>query len=102
MLKRIGVDNFKSLKHLDYSCAKLNLLMGVNGAGKSSFVQLMLLMRNLAQQKLQATNRLDADGVQGVGHYEDLRYCYANAADLVKVDVQFSPRRSVPSLPDHP
>ena len=29
MLKRIEVENFKSLKHLDYSCAKLNLLMGL-------------------------------------------------------------------------
>ena len=58
MLKRIEVENFKSLKHLDYSCAKLNLLMGLNGAGKSSFVQLLLLMRKLAQKPLKATIKI--------------------------------------------
>ena len=94
MLKRIKVENFKSLKHLDYSCAKLNLLMGVNGAGKSSFVQLMLLMRNLAQQKLQASNLLETEGSSGVGRYEDLRYCYADVADQVKFKAQFTPRGS--------
>ena len=95
MLKRIKVENFKSLKLLDYPCAKLNLLMGVNGAGKSSFVQLMLLMRNLAQQKLQASNLLETEGSSGVGRYEDLRYCYAGASDLVKFNVQFAPRGNI-------
>ena len=42
MLKRIEVKNFKSIKHLDYKCARLNLLTGLNGAGKSSFVQSLL------------------------------------------------------------
>ena len=92
MLKRIEVENFKSLKHLDYPCAKLNLLMGINGAGKSSFVQLMLLMRNLARQKLQASNALDVDGAFGVGCYEDLRYCYADVADQVEFKALFTPR----------
>ena len=33
MLDRIEVKNFKSLKHLNYKCAQLNLLTGVNDVG---------------------------------------------------------------------
>ncbi|MBO7333095.1 MAG: AAA family ATPase, partial [Alphaproteobacteria bacterium] len=50
MLNRIEAKNFKAFKRLDYKCAKLNLLTGLNGAGKSSFVQLMLLLRATANK----------------------------------------------------
>ena len=92
MLKRIEVKNFKSLKHLDYSCAKLNLLMGLNGAGKSSFVQLMLLMRKLAQQPLKAFVRLP--GVNDSETNEDLLYAYAGEDDPIEFNIYFTPRGS--------
>ena len=92
MLKRIEVENFKSLKHLDYSCAKLNLLMGLNGAGKSSFVQLMLLMRKLAQQPLKAVVNLP--GVNDSEKKEDLLYAYAGKDNPIVFNVSFTPRES--------
>lgn len=92
MLKRIEVENFKSLKHLDYSCAKLNLLMGLNGAGKSSFVQLMLLMRKLAQKPLKAVVSLS--GVTDTETNEDLMYAYAKKDDSITFNVSFTPRGS--------
>ena len=92
MLKRIEVENFKSLKHLDYSCAKLNLLMGLNGAGKSSFVQLLLLMRKLAQKPLKAVVNLSE--LNEFETNEDVKYTYAADDDSIAFNASFTPRGS--------
>ncbi len=96
MLNRIRVKNFKSFKNLDYNCAKLNLLTGVNGSGKSSFVQLLLLLRAISA-------KLSRDGIRHpiistreigfTGKFADIRYCYAKADDDIKVDLDFTTRR---------
>ncbi len=77
MLKRIEVENFKSLKHLDYSCAKLNLLVGLNGAGKSSFIQFLLFLRDLSKRSLSATVGLEEGGKELTFAFADALYCYA-------------------------
>ena len=48
MLKDIHIENFKSLKDINYEAALLNVLMGLNGVGKSSFTQVLILMKQLA------------------------------------------------------
>lgn len=45
MLNRLYIKNFKALKEADFSLGKLNLLAGINGMGKSSFVQVLLLLK---------------------------------------------------------
>ena len=45
MLRRIGLTNFKCFDALDLSCAPLNLLCGLNGMGKSSVIQALLVLR---------------------------------------------------------
>lgn len=45
MIKTIHIRNFKSLKNISMRPAALNLLMGLNGMGKSSFIQSLLLLR---------------------------------------------------------
>ncbi|QIU96534.1 AAA family ATPase [Bacteroides faecium] len=52
MIKNIHVLNFKSLKDIQYSPKNLNLLMGLNGMGKSSFIQSLLLLRQNKDTKL--------------------------------------------------
>lgn len=46
MFKQIEVSNFKSLKYLDYKCCKLNILTGLNGSGKSSFIQALIIIKD--------------------------------------------------------
>ena len=94
MLNRIRVKNFKSFKCLDYSCAKLNLLTGVNGAGKSSFVQLLLLLKAISVKDLNDTE-ISAQGIGFVGKFTDLKYCYANEKDDIEIDVDFTIRAFV-------
>lgn len=90
MLQRIRVKNFKSLKDLDYKCANLNLLTGLNGAGKSSFVQLLQLLRLTATRadELKVDVPLMKPDFDHVA-YDDLRYCYASAEEDVSVSVDF-------------
>lgn len=45
MLRRIGLLNFKCFERLDLPCAPLNLLCGLNGMGKSSVIQALLVLR---------------------------------------------------------
>ena len=45
MLRRIGLFNFKCFERLDLPCAPLNLLCGLNGMGKSSVIQSLLVLR---------------------------------------------------------
>lgn len=91
MLQRIRVKNFKSLKDLDYKCANLNLLTGLNGAGKSSFVQLLLLMREVSKGWHSGEN-LAHTKVASFGTYRDLRYCYALPNETVSFAATFSHR----------
>ena len=55
MLRRIGLNNFKCFERLDLPCAPLNLLCGLNGMGKSSVIQALLVLRqSFASRELQA------------------------------------------------
>ena len=88
MLNRIEARNFKSFKHLDYKCAKLNLLTGLNGAGKSSFVQLMLLLRATANRVCESSPRIYLPKTGVVKTFGDIKYCYdvSNAPIVFSVD----------------
>lgn len=45
MLQRISLANFKCFESLDLACAPLTLLCGLNGMGKSSVMQALLILR---------------------------------------------------------
>jgi predicted ATPase len=52
MIRHVVFKNFKSLKSVALSTAPLTLLSGLNGIGKSSFVQAILLLRQLKTEAL--------------------------------------------------
>ena len=45
MLSKIKLNNFKCFEYLDLDCAPLNLLCGLNGMGKSSVLQALLVIQ---------------------------------------------------------
>lgn len=45
MIRYLQIENFKSLKKIALPVERLNLLFGINGAGKSSVIQSILLLR---------------------------------------------------------
>lgn len=75
MIKTIGIKNFKSLKTNEVSLTNLNLLMGLNGMGKSSFIQILLLL--MQSDKLEE-RVIDLNGILvQIGQGRDALYQYA-------------------------
>ena len=47
MVSKIHVSALKSIKNLEIECSGLNLLVGRNSSGKSTFLQALLLYVNI-------------------------------------------------------
>lgn len=76
MIHQIKIKNFKSLKNVSVNSKNLNLLMGLNGMGKSSFIQMLLLL--MQSDKLE--NRIiDLNGLLvEIGQGKDAFYQFAD------------------------
>lgn len=75
MIRQLKVKNFKSLKQIDVNLSSLNLLMGLNGMGKSSFIQSILLL--MQSDKLEE-GLLDLKGtLVQIGQGRDAFYQFA-------------------------
>jgi predicted ATPase len=80
MITRISVKNFKSIKNIDVSVSNLNLLMGLNGMGKSSFIQVLLLL--MQSDKLEE-KIINLNGIlTHVGQGRDALYQFAIERDI--------------------
>ena len=86
MITQINIKNFKSLKNVSTDTKNLNLLMGLNGMGKSSFLQMILLL--MQSDKLE--NRIiDLNGILAqIGQGRDALYQYATE-DHIEFGIQF-------------
>lgn len=51
MIKKIEVKNFKCFEEMSIDCRELNLFTGVNGMGKSTLIQALLLFRQTYERK---------------------------------------------------
>lgn len=52
-IKQIKISGFKSIKEADVELGMLNVLIGANGAGKSNFISLFVLLQKMIDTKLQ-------------------------------------------------
>lgn len=81
MISHIEIQNFKSLKKVSVSPKNLNLLMGLNGMGKSSFIQVLLLL--MQSDKLEQ-RILDLNGLLvQIGQGRDALYQFAQEEKIV-------------------
>ncbi len=85
MLKKIHIENFKSLKNVDVPCAGLNLLMGINGAGKSSFVQVLRLLDIAADHIEALLQKICAEDFGGGVEFKDIQYSYGTQSPTISV-----------------
>ena len=74
MITRVKIGNFKSLRRMDVETRGLTLLYGLNGSGKSSFLQALLFF---GRNPIQGNNvsRLNDEYLQ-LGRQRDVFYCY--------------------------
>lgn len=87
MITRLEVKNFKSLKKVAVPAKNLNLLMGLNGMGKTSLLQVLLL---LMQSDNLESGVIDLNGLLvQIGQGRDALYQYAEE-DYIGFGVQFN------------
>jgi predicted ATPase len=85
MIQSIELKNFKSIKRKHFPLRKLNLLLGLNGMGKSSFIQSLLLLRQshsgLFHRGELRLNGLP-EGYVNIGTVKDAKYQYNEKEDI--------------------
>lgn len=87
MLESIEIKNFKSIKSKYFPLRNLNLLLGLNGQGKSSFIQSLLLLRQSNDQISKGHINLNGELIK-IGKAKDALYQYAK--EDMSFDAKFS------------
>ena len=91
MIQSIELRNFKSIKKKYFPLRKLNLLLGLNGMGKSSFIQFLLLLRQSDRLGFYGELKLNGlpNGYVNIGTTKDARYQYAKKEETIDVVLEF-------------
>jgi predicted ATPase len=82
MIAEIGLDNFKCFENETFGLTSFNLFTGLNGMGKSTVIQALLLIRQ--NHDLQLLNKgiaLNGELVQ-LGNCKDLLYQYFSSREI--------------------
>lgn len=87
MISSIEIKNFKSIKSKVFALRNLNLLLGLNGQGKSSFIQSLLLLRQSKGHLTEHLNLNDEKLIR-IGKAKDALYQYAK--ENMSFQVEFS------------
>lgn len=84
MISSLEIHNFKSIKSKLFPLRNLNVLLGLNGQGKSSLIQSLLLLRQSNRELggVKGCLNLRGDHVD-VGNAKDAFYQYAQKGDLI-------------------
>ncbi|MNQ73735.1 hypothetical protein D3C85_884780 [compost metagenome] len=87
MITKLEIINFKSIKEATINTKNLNVLMGLNGMGKSSFIQMLLLL--MQSDKLEE-RVIDLNGILAqIGQGSDALYQFAEQ-DFIGFGIQFN------------
>ena len=90
MIDYFGITNFKSLKRLHLKPARLNLCFGLNGMGKSSLLQAMLLLRQSHQRGVLGNKGLLLQGgdLVSIGTGKDAFYQFAGKDERLEFEIR--------------
>ncbi len=89
------IKNFKSLKHIDLKLSNLNLFTGLNGSGKSSIIQVLLLLKQSINYLSSGTLALNTeagniDMLFDGGTGKDLHYNKKKNEEQILFHLEFS------------
>lgn len=89
MISKIGLKNFKVFQDEEFHIAPFTLITGINGMGKSSIIQSLLLLKQSYEIKyLQSKNQVELDG-SFVNLETAQRLCYEKA-DNKEVEISIA------------
>jgi len=89
MLTQIKLTNFKCFKReTSFPLSQLNLLTGINGQGKSTLLQSLLLMRQSHEQNERTRILLNGSCVD-LGHFNDIRNRSTSTSEYIIFEYDF-------------
>lgn len=88
MIKSIEINNFKSIKSKKFPLRNLNVLLGLNGQGKSSFIQALLVLRQSADSLKKGVLQLNGNEFE-VGTTKDALYQYFGKNESLSLKLTF-------------
>lgn len=89
MISKILIKNFKSLENVNIECSNLNVLTGLNGMGKSSIIQALLLLRQSYERGFLQNEGLFLNGdLVTIGVGKNALYQFADE-DEITFDLDF-------------
>ncbi|MCT3921672.1 DUF3696 domain-containing protein [Elizabethkingia anophelis] len=95
MIQSLEIKNFKSIKSKFFNLRNLNVLLGLNGQGKSSFIQTLLLLRqsDKLNEGILKLNGGDS-GLVNIGTTKDARYQYSKEDENLTFEIRFKDAES--------
>lgn len=89
MISKIRIQNFKSLEDVTLDCSNLNVLTGLNGMGKSSVIQALLLLRQSNDRGFLETEGLSLNGdLINIGTGKEALYEFTDS-EVIGFDLDF-------------
>lgn len=89
MIESLHLRNFKSIKDKKFDLRNLNILLGLNGQGKSSFIQSLLLLRQSEKlEQGELTLNSGKNGLVNIGTTKDALYQYSEDK-ILSLDIKF-------------
>jgi predicted ATPase len=88
MIKSIELKNFKSIKAKYFPLRNLNVLLGLNGQGKSSFIQSLLILRQSADSLKRGVLQLNGNEFS-IGTTKDALYQYSGKNESLSIALAF-------------
>ncbi|MDE5777081.1 MAG: DUF3696 domain-containing protein [Lachnospiraceae bacterium] len=91
MIKKVSLKNFKCFENMDLEFERLNLFAGVNGMGKSTLIQAILLLRQTFEKnQLQKGENVILNGHYiNLGTIHDISYWY-KTEDSIQILIEES------------
>lgn len=94
MINQLYISNFKSIKKHKFALKNLNLLVGLNGIGKSSFIELLLCLHQ-ANNSTTTIKELPLNGrIIELGTFKDILYQFAKD-EYIELKFTFSEKEIV-------
>lgn len=88
MIKSIEIKNFKSIKAKYFPLLNLNVLLGLNGQGKSSFIQSLLVLRQSGDSLKRGVLQLNGNEFN-MGTTKDALYQYTGKNENLSIALAF-------------
>ena len=95
MFKEIRLKNFKVFKEAKFALGSLNLLTGINGRGKSTLIQSLLLCKQTAEEgKLENVLELNRS-LAKLGTADDIRHKGSSRSASIEIGFSYATEKTV-------